>query len=320
MIIMEKQGPNLFEVLQAQSFKMALESVCLLAVKGVGTPSQQISLLEQIHSEQLIHNSLCPTSIVLGRTLHNPCIYLIDFKFSIKLLDSKHTEILFEQGFETEGGLHIDEFSSLNKTLKMLQSKKDDLESLFYILIYLIRGGRLSSKPYERDFARKSLFELNKWKATASPESICEGLPEYFALCLRHLRAHNSHDRPNYRFLKALFLKCLSEIKFTKSYSNILAFDILKTLAEQKSKTESQANSCYKATLRSEKDLGMEGLDLDSDNDGHGVPPLLNCVKSLRVIKFKIAPSEIDKQDDEHFESESVTDKMDSLTRFPSAK
>lgn len=35
MIIMERQGPNLLEVLQAQTFNLSLESICVLGIKLV---------------------------------------------------------------------------------------------------------------------------------------------------------------------------------------------------------------------------------------------------------------------------------------------
>lgn len=276
--------------------------------------------MEKLHSEQILHNNLAPENIVLGRTLQNPRLYLVDFKYSLKLIENNHIEVLMNQDLEGEAHLHINEFSSVNKSLKLLQSKKDDLESVLYILIYLFRGGRLSARTFEKNFGHKSLFDLSKWKASSSPEVICEGLPEYFALYLRHLKAHNGTDKPNYKFLKSLLLKCLSETNFSKSLGNLLAFDLIKGVAILKSKTESLAESFKKASLPSENELGAyQDLEIFED-EHHFEPPNQQTVKSLRDIQFQNQVSDFNPNDDEHYLSETISSKMDSFTRFPSAK
>jgi serine/threonine protein kinase len=280
----------------------------------------EVTLIEKLHSEQILHNNLSPENVILGRTLQNPRLYLIDFKYSLKLLDNNHTQVFMDQGLEGELHQNIDEYSSVNKTLKLLQGKKDDLESIIYILISLHRGGRLSARTYEKDFGRKSLFDLAKWKATTSPEVICEGLPEFFALYLRHLKAHSGQNKPNYKFLRSLFMKSLSETNFSKNLANIIAIDIIKVVSAHKSKSESLANSCRKATITSEKVIEFDEELKDFEEDHHWMPPIQNSVKSLRGIFFKNPMSDIDPNDDENYLSETISDKMDSLTRFPSAK
>lgn len=280
----------------------------------------KINLLEKLHSEQILHNGLSPSSIVLGRTLHNPRLYLVDFKHSLKLLDGKHMEVIMDQGLEGEAHQNIDEFSSVNKTLKMLQSKKDELESVLYILIYIHRGGTLTSKTYDKSFSRKSLFDIAKWKAVTSPEVICEDLPECFALYLMHLRSLNGQERPNYKFLRSLFLKSITGNKFTKSLSEILAFDMIRMVAEHKSKASSIVDSSQKATLPSERTLRLDEDIIMSDEETHPMPPAYQSAKSIRDIVCIKPISSFDAPDDDYFKGESITQKISSLGRFPSAK
>lgn len=240
--------------------------------------------MEKLHAEQILHNGLSPGSILLGRTFHNPKLFLVDFKHSLKLLDGKHIEIAMDKGVEAESHPNIDEFSSVNKTLKIPQSKKDELESLLYILLYLYRGGTVTSKAYEKTYSRKSLFDISKWKASASPETICEGLPDSFALYLTYLRSLIGQERPNYKFLRSLFLKCITGNKFTKSLSEILAFDIIKVVAEHKSRNEFTTISVNKATVPSEKVIQLADDCIGSDDETHPVPPLNQSTKSIGDI------------------------------------
>lgn len=83
------------------------------------------------------------------------------------------------------------------------QSRRDDLESLAYILLYFLRGSLpwqgLKSSPEEK-------FDRIKDKKMSIPvDVLCSGLPEEFSTFLNYCRALDFKDKPNYTYLRKLF-------------------------------------------------------------------------------------------------------------------
>jgi len=305
IIVLIKEGPSLHDLMKKSKFSMTLESISLLAIK-------MISLLEKMHSDNIVHNQLSPKCILLGRKLCTQRLYLIGFKSSIKLLANSHVEMLTENSGERE----IDLFSSVNKCLNILQAKKDDLESLLYILLYLIRNGRLSDRLIEKEGRFRSLLEINRWKTTTSPDIICEKLPLCFSSYLSYIRALNSQERPNYNYLRSLFSKNISESNLSKNLGQLIAYDIVKILAAQRSKTPSEGNSVCKATLASEKNFADLDIEDDISENFQNKLPGLNPVHSLKEIHWKLNECELDEKDDENYNEERVSSKMESLAQF----
>lgn len=81
------------------------------------------------------------------------------------------------------------------------QSRRDDMESLGYLLIYFIRG----SLPWQ-GFKAETVkavegFVLQK-KERTSIEELCDGLPKEFAIYFHHVRSLGFGDKPNYGYLR----------------------------------------------------------------------------------------------------------------------
>lgn len=128
-MLIEAQGMNLRKLQQEQKPKSRFST--LTAYKIV---IMLIERIEQLHSACLVHNDLKLENIVIG--IDDPSlIYLIDFGLT--------------SSFETDGAKHIEKefirnfsgnflFASLNSCRGYNKSRRDDIESLFYMLIYLI--------------------------------------------------------------------------------------------------------------------------------------------------------------------------------------
>lgn len=269
-----------------------------------------------MHSDHILHTNLSPKSILLGRKLSNVRLYLIGFKYSVRLLPNTHMEIIQESIEDRADTRAVDLFSSVNKCLNILQAKKDDLESILYILLYLIRGGRLSDRLIEKEGRFKSLIEINRWKATTSADIICENLPSCFAQYLSYIRALGSQDRPNYSYLRSLFSKNFTNKKLGDNLGQLIAYDIVKILATHKSRSVSEANSVCKVTMASEKMLPVVDVEDDLSEDFVAKLPGINTVHSMKEIHWKNNQSELDEEDNEAYNTQSVSSKMEILSQY----
>ncbi len=100
-------------------------------------------------------------------------------------------------------------YASINTHLGIEQSRRDDLESLGYVLIYFLRG----ELPWQGMKARtmKEKYEKIMEKKIASPiDVLCKGFPEEFATFINYTRDLKFDDRPDYGYLRRL-LKTISD-------------------------------------------------------------------------------------------------------------
>lgn len=86
----------------------------------------------------------------------------------------------------------------------MEQSRRDDLESLAYVLVYLRRG----SLPWQ-DLQTKTRTLSKKRQTTV--EELCSGLPPAFANFLSYTRCLRFDEDPDYDYLRQIFAQLRSQ-------------------------------------------------------------------------------------------------------------
>ena len=115
---------------------------------------QILYLLKSIHKKGLVHRDIKPDNFLLGIESEKNKIFLIDFglcKTYIK--DEKHIEMK-----ETRGLIGSITYASINAHKKCELTRRDDLESLGYMLIYF----NLGNLPWrEIDFSKNINTNLN---------------------------------------------------------------------------------------------------------------------------------------------------------------
>lgn len=123
-------------------------------------------------------------------------IYIIDFGLSKQFRSpDTHLHIPYRRGLGLTG---TPLFASNNSHAGCELGRRDDLESLAYILAYLARG----SLPWE-GLADPALVAQRKLDCSA--EELCSGLPNEFAAFLSYARSLPFEDKPEYAYLSGLF-------------------------------------------------------------------------------------------------------------------
>jgi serine/threonine protein kinase len=155
-----------------------LELVCHLGKKIIGK-------LMTLHENKIVHRDLKPDNILLNIENSLDYVYLVDFSFSKKYINSANEHIHEMKTNKLIGSVN---YISLNCHNLMEPIRRDDLESVVYILIYLYFG------KLEWDYYMNvdQIYETKK-NIIHKPE-----LPECFKNMLNYARALNFHERPNY--------------------------------------------------------------------------------------------------------------------------
>ena len=187
-------GKSLQHLFITHNRYLSIKDISMIAI-------QIIERLKFIHSKYIIHRDIKPENFIIG--YDDPfIIYLIDFGLSKKYRSSRTGKhVKFSVPKRITGTAR---FSSLNSLRGCQVSRRDDLESAAYVLIYLMRGGL----PWE-NVETLSKFEkyrkIYRMKVLYTPEKLCKGLPKEMAEFLRYTRSLDFEQEPNYEYCISLF-------------------------------------------------------------------------------------------------------------------
>lgn len=127
---------------------------------------------------------------------------VIDFGLAKKYRDPKtHLHIPYKENKNLTGTAR---YASINTHLGVEQSRRDDLESLGYVLMYFCRG----SLPWQglKAATKKQKYDrIMEKKMTTPTEILCRGYPNEFAIYLNYTRSLRFDDKPDYNYLRKLF-------------------------------------------------------------------------------------------------------------------
>ena len=181
-----------------------LKNLCLFAL-------QYLERFEFIHNKKVVHRDIKPQNFLIGRKDPN-VIYLIDFGFARKYKSSRTGKHIRFQNIKIMIGSL---FYSSRYVMKGYEgSRRDDLESLGYMLICLANRGWLPWKKFcentEEDQMEK-LDKINNMKMTIADEELCYGLPSEFVSYMKYVKSLEFQQDPDYNYIKGLFISILSK-------------------------------------------------------------------------------------------------------------
>lgn len=109
---------------------------------------KMIRLVEKIHSYQIIHRDIKPDNFLFDKTDYDN-LYLIDFGLAKSYQNKDNIHIVEKEINEIIGTIP---FISLNVHAKKTPSRRDDVESVLYILYYLILPSKEWPSSHEESF------------------------------------------------------------------------------------------------------------------------------------------------------------------------
>ncbi|RWS23510.1 casein kinase I isoform delta-A-like protein [Leptotrombidium deliense] len=217
VMVMELLGPSLEDLFNFCNRKFSLKTVLLLA-------DQLIHRIEYIHTRNFIHRDIKPDNFLMGLGKKGNLVYIIDFGLAKKYRDSRtHQHILYRENKNLTGTAR---YASINTHLGIEQSRRDDLESLGYVLMYFNRG----SLPWQglRAATKRQKYERISEKKMSTPiEELCAGFPAEFATYLNYCRTLRFEEKPDYSYLRQLLRNLFHRQGFTYDYVfdwNLLKF------------------------------------------------------------------------------------------------
>ena len=181
--------------------KKIIKDVCMIAI-------QLIDRLEFIHSKYIIHRDLKPENIMLDLKTQS-IVYLIDFGMAKKYRSGKTKKhVKFSIPYRLTGTAR---YCSVNALKGTEQSRRDDLESAGYVLIYLALNKQLpwvGLNIIDKLERYRAIYQIKK---RIKPEDLCRFLPKQFCDYINYVKKLNFEEDPDYNYLRGLFINLLNE-------------------------------------------------------------------------------------------------------------
>ncbi|KAK5813733.1 uncharacterized protein LOC108467706 isoform X2 [Gossypium arboreum] len=257
VMVIELLGPSLEDLYNYCNRKLSLKSVLMLA-------DQLINRVEFMHSRGFLHRDIKPDNFLMGLGRKANQVYIIDYGLAKKYRDlQSHKHIPYRENKNLTGTAR---YASVNTHLGVEQSRRDDLESLGYVLMYFLRGS-LPWQGLKAGTKKQKYDKISEKKMVTPVEVLCKSYPSEFVSYFHYCRSLRFEDKPDYSYLKRLF----RELFIREGYQFDFVYDWTILKYPQLTGSSRQRPSSGKAALnsgasaeRTEKLSGREQRDRSS--------------------------------------------------------
>eukprot|EP00163_Fabomonas_tropica_P025007 TRINITY_DN4307_c0_g1_i5.p1 TRINITY_DN4307_c0_g1~~TRINITY_DN4307_c0_g1_i5.p1 ORF type:complete len:377 (-),score=85.57 TRINITY_DN4307_c0_g1_i5:228-1358(-) len=246
VMVMTLLGPSIGDLFESDlcGYRFSLKTVLQIAIA-------MIDRLEKMHSKNYLHRDLKPKNLVMGVGNNAHKVYLLDLGLAKRYIDKKTGQHIPEKdGLPLVG---TPKYASVNNHFGRELGRRDDLESLGYILLLFLKGSLpwdgIAKTPNPRN-RREKYIPMGAMKDDMTPQQLFRHYPEEFVQYMEYVRNLEFDSTPNYKYLKKLFERRYQN-EFGKKADKLYDWDIAmrrKNKGKKLQSFSSDSSSYYSGT------------------------------------------------------------------------
>lgn len=208
-LVMELLGKSLEQLFISCNRRFSLKTVLMLGEKMVNS-------IEYLHHKNYVHRDIKPDNFVFDA--RGGKLYLIDYGLAKEFRNPatfKHREMRTDKSLTGTA-----RYASLRTHQGYEQSRRDDLESVGFCMVYFLKG-RLPWQGLRAKTKQEKYDKIRESKQSVSLYELCMDLPkELHSFCF-YVRNLGYEDMPNYAYLRTLLNDALRQ----RGWKNDSMFD-----------------------------------------------------------------------------------------------
>lgn len=196
-------GKSLKDLFFEKNKKFNLTDTCLIAI-------QLIERIKFIHSKDLVYRDIKPSNILIG--IDDPeNLYIVDFGTCKKYRSSRTKKHILPKVSDKFTGTSY--FASANALKGKEYSRRDDLISLGFMLIYFLKGN-LPWGENLQDLSINDYYKMIEMKENIIANGFLDDLPKEIKDYIKFVNNMKFETEPNYGYLSSLFNNVLNCFRF----------------------------------------------------------------------------------------------------------
>ncbi|KAF4572382.1 hypothetical protein EYR36_006876 [Pleurotus pulmonarius] len=194
VMVMDKLGLNLEQLRRFCRGQLGLKTILMLG-------EQMLSTIEHVHARGIIVRDIKPDNFAMGYLEDYQRLYLFDMGLSKLYLDPTTGEHMpFREG---RGGIGTPRYASHNVHFGLEPSRRDDVEAIGILLLYLLHG-RLPWQGICAPDIPAKLRRIGEMKRGTRFTDLLAQSPAFFTPFFSHCRRLKFEEKPDYRLLRTL--------------------------------------------------------------------------------------------------------------------
>lgn len=166
-MVLDLLGPSLEDLFDYCKRKFSLKTVLMIA-------DQMVQRMEYIHTKFFLHRDIKPDNFLIGLGKKQHIVYCIDFGLAKRYKDPRTgTHIPYRDGKSLTGTAR---YASVNTHLGVEQARRDDLESVGFVLVYFIKG-KLPWQGIDARTKKEKYDKIRDKKAATTIAELSKGCP-----------------------------------------------------------------------------------------------------------------------------------------------
>ncbi|CAK67822.1 unnamed protein product (macronuclear) [Paramecium tetraurelia] len=206
LIIMPYYGSGNLEELRKKQIHEKFSETCIIRMAYC-----LISVIEAVHERKYVHRDIKPENFLVGSFGDHHTVYLIDFGLAKPFVDAQGIHI---QQADNKGMVGTARYTSINSHLGAEQSRRDDLEAMCYVLLYLYNG-QLPWQNFNCQTRQEKFLKILEAKQKFASGQLEINIPPILKKIYDHSKGLRFDEQPNYSKMKEI---CKEGFSKTRPY------------------------------------------------------------------------------------------------------